>query len=173
MRRHDRVTSTIVHKIHLLVRSLIFDYHVVHNNTSGHDVMQGLLVPYPGCPPDDGKPSLEDSKGSFDILAGCCLMNHKVLPLPAHWNWDGLHERGPFRVDAVCKVVPHCVMVAIYGVVYLGGLTSGKFVEQMRTVKNIDVVQRPRHSEEGMPHPQVLRCNRLKNDGRCMSMAGE
>ena len=53
--------------------SLIFENHIVKDNTACHDVFQDPLVPKTSRTTDNGKPRLQNPKGSFNIFSGSLL----------------------------------------------------------------------------------------------------
>jgi hypothetical protein len=52
---------------------LILDDHIVKDHTSCHDVNENFLIPKMSWTPNNGKPSLQSTKSSFNILSTCFL----------------------------------------------------------------------------------------------------
>ena len=71
-------TRIIIEELQVHV-SLIFENHIVKNNTTCHDVFQGSFVPKTSRTMNNGKPRLQNPKCSFQ-----CLFGLPLVPLQIH-----------------------------------------------------------------------------------------
>src|SRR6266540_1972188 len=125
MRYSDSFSHLIIMVVPLTIVSLIFNYHIVHYDTSFHDITDFFTFPSFSRSSNNGKMGLQNSKGSFHILSGSLLPLGKMFLLCALWSWYGLHKCCPLRIYAICKVIPHCVVMTIDAIIHFWSFTFG------------------------------------------------
>ena len=107
-----RVSSWFHTATHIIVEelqvhaSLIFENHIVKNNTAWHDVFQGPLVPKMSRTTSNGKPRLQNTECSFNVFSGCLLHPCKFTLLFSFGFFDAFDKCAPRRVYTICKIVP-------------------------------------------------------------------
>src|SRR5215216_3825679 len=74
-----RVSSWFDTATHIVIEelqghaSLIFENHIMKDNTTCHDIFQGLFVPKTSRTTNNGKPSLQNPECSFNVFSSCLL----------------------------------------------------------------------------------------------------
>uniref|UniRef100_A0A0A9A155 Uncharacterized protein n=1 Tax=Arundo donax TaxID=35708 RepID=A0A0A9A155_ARUDO len=76
--RSHKLADTLIVDI-LLLTSLLFNDHVMHNDTSCHDFSESVFVPKTGWSTNNNKSRLQNSKSSFYILPTCLLCLGKIF----------------------------------------------------------------------------------------------
>jgi hypothetical protein len=66
-------------------------------------------------------------------------------------------------IDVIRKILTHGIIVAIATEVASQSIATSKFGKEMRSLQNVDVIERPWQPEESMLNPQVLRCKSFKH----------
>src|SRR5215216_2415808 len=68
----DTATHIVVEELQVHA-SLIFENHIMKDNTACHDIFQGPLVPKMSRTTNNGKPKLQNSECSFNVFSGYLL----------------------------------------------------------------------------------------------------
>jgi hypothetical protein len=131
---------------------LILNDHIVQNDTGGHDVLECVHIPKSGRSSDYSKSSMQNTESSFYIFSSCLLCFCKLSFCSVPWLSDGFHKCGPIRVYTVGKVVPHCVLPPVDGVVASRGITFSKPGKKMGSMQDIDIVERTGQTKKTMPN---------------------
>lgn len=82
---------------------LIFNNHVVKDDTSNHNITHNLLMPLFTWILENGKPTLQHAKTMFSILFDNHLSFKKILALFSLWLMGYLHKTNPSWVYAIYK----------------------------------------------------------------------
>ncbi|PNT75603.1 hypothetical protein BRADI_1g35483v3 [Brachypodium distachyon] len=88
------------------------------DDTSCHDFSECFQIPIPCWSTYNGKTSLQNSKGSFNILPTSFLASCKMFIFFNCWISNCLHECGPSRIYAIYKVILHVVVATIDGIIH-------------------------------------------------------
>src|SRR5215216_4376768 len=108
--RFDTATHIIVEELQVHA-SLIFENHIVKDNTTCHDVFQGLLFPKTSRTTNNGKSRLQNPEGSFNVFSGCLLHPCEFTLFSSFGFFDALDKCAPRRLYTICKIVPICVFM--------------------------------------------------------------
>ena len=119
----DTATHIVVEELQVHV-SLIFENHIVKDNTTCHDVFQGSLISKTSRTTNNGKPRLQNTECSFNVFSGCLLHPCKFTLFFCFGFFDALDKCAPRRVYTICKIVPLCVFMPIDSVVASRSITT-------------------------------------------------
>src|SRR3989337_2129216 len=146
----DTATHIVVEELQVHA-SLIFENHIVKNNTACHDIFQGPLVPKTSRTTNNGKPRLQNPECSFNVFSGCLLHPCKFTLFSSFGFFDALDKCAPRRIYTICKIVPLCVFMHIDSVVASRSITTSKLSKQTRPLQHIDIIASARHTKKVMP----------------------
>jgi hypothetical protein len=99
----------------------------VKNHTSSHDINETFLVLKTSWTPNNGKPVLQSTKSSFNILSTCFLCFCKFNLFLCFGLLNGLHKCCPRRKDVIGKVITKCIVMAIHFLVARRSFSTCKF----------------------------------------------
>jgi hypothetical protein len=124
--------------------TLALNNHVLHNHTTSHHLLYGLVAPCSSRVSNNSPPTLEHTKWLLHILP-TCLFFCEHLTFLFFKAMDCHHKCRPPEIYVIGQIVPLVILVVIVLVANLLGIAFYKPREYWRALEHVNFIVRTCH----------------------------